>query len=271
MTNIKDMAAYAAECCLSDPLNRMPDGGFIYDRPLVGAAAADDPLFRHYADTGLAGADFRLPLQWFNTAVAVIAYFLPFSEKIRRSNREGAHSSLLWLQARFLGEKFNDHLRRLLISRCQEQGAEALSPALHADLKIDYNAYASNWSERHVAYAAGLGSFGLHRGLITEKGVAGRFGSVITTLSFRPTPREDGDPFHNCSFLKAGQCGNCIERCPAGAISTEGMDKEICHHYLFVLDPLREARKKYGYANSTCGKCQVNVPCEERIPALNRS
>ena len=39
--------------------------------------------------------------------------------------------------------------------------------------------YASNWSERHVAYVCGLGTFGC-QGLITSKGLAGRFGSIIT-------------------------------------------------------------------------------------------
>lgn len=33
--------------------------------------------------------------------------------------------------------------------------------------------FTSVWSERHVAYVCGLGTFGLSRGLITEKGQCG--------------------------------------------------------------------------------------------------
>jgi epoxyqueuosine reductase len=42
--------------------------------------------------------------------------------------------------------------------------------------------YASSWSERHAAYAAGLGTFGLCDGLITARGKAVRFGSIISKL-----------------------------------------------------------------------------------------
>jgi hypothetical protein len=35
-----------------------------------------------------------------------------------------------------------------------------------------YKDYASSWSERHAAHAAGLGTFGLCDGLITAKGKA---------------------------------------------------------------------------------------------------
>jgi len=37
---------------------------------------------------------------------------------------------------------------------------------------------ASSWSERHAAYAAGLGTFSLNDALITPKGIAHRLGSA---------------------------------------------------------------------------------------------
>ena len=73
--------------------------------------------------------------------------------------------------------------------------------------------YASNWSERHVAYVCGLGTFGLSKGLITERGMAGRFGSIVTDAELAPTPRKYSDPFEYCT-----KCGACQFRCPAKAI-----------------------------------------------------
>lgn len=49
--------------------------------------------------------------------------------------------------------------------------------------------YTSNWSERHVAFVCGLGTFGLSKGLITEKGIAGRLGSLIVSEKFEPRKR----------------------------------------------------------------------------------
>ena len=44
----------------------------------------------------------------------------------------------------------------------------ALLEWLHARI----SPYISTWSERHAMYAAGLGTFGLSKGLITKKGMA---------------------------------------------------------------------------------------------------
>jgi hypothetical protein len=46
----------------------------------------------------------------------------------------------------------------------------------------------SNWSERHSAYIAGLGTFCLSYSLISEKGCAGRYGTVVTDLDLEPSP-----------------------------------------------------------------------------------
>ncbi len=55
-------------------------------------------------------------------------------------------------------------------------------------------------------------------------------------------------------------CGTCISRCPAGAISLEGGKNQIkCKEWM----DLMKARWSPRYG---CGKCQVGVPCESRIP-----
>lgn len=40
---------------------------------------------------------------------------------------------------------------------------------------ISEKTFGSNWSERHAAYVCGLGTFGLSKGLITDKGMGRTF------------------------------------------------------------------------------------------------
>ena len=55
------------------------------------------------------------------------------------------------------------------------QGARAVAPCLQdgwTAINDPQVGLASTWSERHAAYAAGLGTFSLNDGLITERGIA---------------------------------------------------------------------------------------------------
>ncbi len=237
-----------------------------YDTPLIGAALADDPLFFKMKEENIAGKQFLLPGEWLPGAVTVISYFLPFTREVSASNYYKGKGSMEWLHARFKGEAFNNIIRSLIIGEMETLGEKALAPMLDDKMEIDYNEMSSNWSERHAAYVAGLGTFSLNRGMITEKGMAGRFGSVITTLTLEPTPRRYNDPFQNCLWMVDESCGACMERCPSGAITEQGKDKKVCYEYLFVKDPLKKEREIYGYPYSACGKCQTSVPCENQIP-----
>lgn len=238
----------------------------IFDPPVIGFCRADDPLFIEMKKEQVVGNIFRAPEEWLPGARAIIAYFLPFTEELRRTNRSDDLTSVEWLHGRFKGEEFNRKVRQFIIQELEAAGGRALAPALEEDMVIDHKLLSSSWSERHVAYIAGLGTFGLSRGMITEKGMAGRFGSVITDLELPPTPRPYKGLMDYCLSVRNGSCGVCINRCPAGAVTEKGMDKAACRHYAHVTDRLKEIRKEFGYAYSACGKCQTNVPCEAGIP-----
>lgn len=240
----------------------------MFDTPLLGFAQAADPIFEEMKKEQIAGEIFRSPVQWLPEAQSVISYFLPFTREIRSSNLRGGTASIEWLHGRFMGEEFNNEMRKMLVKEMEASGFKAVAPLLEADMEVDFDSYRSSWSERHVAYAAGLGTFSHNRGLITKRGMAGRFGSVITSAIFSPSPREFNTPFDYCPWMRDGSCGNCIERCPSGAITEKGKDKGVCYQHLFVQDPLRGEREKYGYPYSACGKCQTAVPCEDKIPDL---
>lgn len=129
---------------------------------------------------------------------------------------------------------------------------EAGAPARTKENSSPKNAGAasSNWSESHVAFVCGLGAFGLSSGLITRKGIAGAFGSLVTDISLEPDLRDYSGHMDNCA-----RCGMCAQRCLAGAISLErGKDHGLCRAQ-------SQLAGRYG-----CGKCQAGVPCGKGIP-----
>jgi epoxyqueuosine reductase len=230
----------------------------IYEEPLVGFAAASDPLFAEFQKPGIVGPNFLPPDAWLPGAKTVVSYFLPFTREIRASNREGRLPSEEWVSSRIDGEKFNNLLREYLVNFLKSFGEDAVSPCIDTRFRVVNRV--SNWSERHAAFAAGLGTFGLHRALITEKGSAGRFGSVVTTLFLLPSERSYTTYFAYCPYLSEGKCGACMKRCPPGAISPDGKNHEICSRFIDK-EVLPRFAPRYG-----CAKCNIAVPCESKIP-----
>lgn len=260
MTTEERIAQRLAEWIAASDLNILNDELHcrVFDEPLIGIASANDPLFETFLQPSIIGSDFLVPEQWLPGARSVISWFLPFTKEIRDTNRKQGVPSREWVFSKRDGEALNVAARRFMIDLCRTEGGEAIAPMLDARFKIVNNI--SNWSERHIAYAAGLGTFGLHRGLITEKGTAGRFGSVVTTLPLTPTPRLYQSHTEYCLFYAKGTCGQCIRRCPCDAIAKVGKDVPACAAYLDkVVVPLYNS-------TDACAKCYVGVPCEARNP-----
>jgi epoxyqueuosine reductase len=224
----------------------------IYDPPLVGVASASDPLWKIMKEPNVIGRDHLTPKEWLPEANSVISYFLPFTEEIRSSNRLQGLPSKEWIYGRCEGEIFNNAMRRLIIDEIESYEGNALAPAF--DKRFTVNNYKSNWSERHVAFIAGLGTFSMSQSLITDLGSAGRIGSVIVDLELEPKQRLYQDVDEYCS-----KCGSCINRCPPTAITENDKNNESCSQYL---DKVLELNKpRYG-----CGKCQTGVSCENKNP-----
>jgi len=236
----------------------------IFDAPILACSAANDAYFALLKNTDAIGNHFLLPEEWLPGAQTVISFFLPFTENVRQSNtREKLLPSPEWLHGRVEGHRFLLALSEHLAEEIHKQGGQAMVPELDkrywgrrkAKKPGDIN-FTSNWSQRHVAFVCGLGTFGLSKGVITALGVAGRFGSLITDLKLPPNKRPYTDIYEYCS-----KCGACAANCPAGAISLlQGKDHDICSHYL------HEEIRDLCLPRHGCGKCQVNVPCETCIP-----
>ena len=261
------------------PANRRKvDGGRYWQTPLVGFASGEDPLFNQYKK--IVGEFHFTPQEILELTfggrkpskdLSVISWVLPTSEDIRKSNRkEIRYPSLLWAHARNFGEEFNVKLRNHLVSILKKRGYKAVAPMnspFWKRLRSPDVGIASNWSERHIAYACGLGAFGLSDGLITAKGKAMRLGSVVVDLPLEPSKKIYPHQKANCLYYFNKTCKACAARCPAGAITEKGHDKDKCFEYTYSV--IGKAKKaEFGVTIAGCGLCQTKVPCEFEIPKL---
>jgi epoxyqueuosine reductase QueG len=268
-----------AQFIQENPANRRKvDGGKYWDLPLVGFASGDDPLFKQYKK--IIGEFHFTPREIFELTfgkgqpskeLSVISWILPTSEDIRKSNRkEKKYPSLLWAHTRDFGEQFNVKLRNHVVSILKKKGYRAVAPMnspFWKRLTTPKVGIASNWSERHIAYACGLGAFGLSDGLITPKGKAMRVGTVVTELSLKPSQKMFPHHHANCLYYFNQTCMACASRCPAGAITEKGHDKDKCFEYVYHV-VMKSKKDEYRVSIAGCGLCQTKVPCEFEIPKL---
>lgn len=248
------------------------DNSPIFEEPVVGFASGDDPLFSQYKT--IIGEFHMTPREILEKAtgktpekVSVISWILPIAEKTKATMRhEKTYPSERWVHAREFGQMFNEFLRAQVANLLQEKGYPAVSPFISPFFQrlVSDTDRTSNWSERHTAYACGLGTFSLNDALITPKGMAMRCGSVVAGLELPATPR--GYEFYAayCPFKVDGSCGKCVDRCPAGAITAKGHDKIKC--FKFQAGLAAPEVKRYPLERIGCGFCQTAVPCESAIP-----
>jgi epoxyqueuosine reductase len=268
------------------PSNRLPSFGSepIFDEPLIGFADSEDPIFQEYKK--IIDEFYLTPREAFEAGLrekgiaidsavhlSVVSFTLPISKATRLSlRRESEVPSLRWNHARFQGQDFINELSRHIISMIEDRGFHAVAPEIEKffAFKNLERGLISNWSQRHVAYAAGLGTFSLNDGFITPGGMAMRCGSVVTDMELPVSSRPYRNHLDNCLHYRCGSCGRCIQRCPAGAISEKGHDKNKCREYVFNTTKLKLKQSGHfeGFIGpyAACGLCQTKVPCESMIP-----
>jgi ferredoxin len=269
---IKDFINHSPENTLKNPAM-----GQAWDDPLVGFSGGDDPIYQAYKEEYV-GPFHWTPLELFKMAfpqpkvganeLTIVSWVLPQMGPTKADlRREWVFPSESWTRARIFGEEVNVKLRKHVVDTLQAAGVEAVAPMLFSEWGMRLSerfGFASTWSERHAAHAAGLGTFGLCDGLITPRGKAMRAGSVVARLRIPPTPRPYKGHRAYCLFFSHGTCGKCIDRCPIRAISRSGHDKVKCKSFL---DMTRNyVLSHHGFEGYGCGFCQAGVPCESKIP-----
>jgi len=272
---------------MHSPLNSIPSINVqrIYDEPIIGVADGMDPLFTDYKS--IIGDFHQSPEEILQRRaqdggtplspdIRVVCWALPFSSQIKAANRKKeVWPSIQWAYGTRFGEELNNLLRRAVESFFTGRGILAVAPVLDSHWRRIENlpgGHTSNWSERHALFAAGMGTFSLNDGFITEKGIAMRCGSVVVNAALPVTPRTAGTHVANCLFCSAGTCGKCMERCPAYAITARGHDKVVCRRYREQLfrDFLHETCG-VDLDVGECGLCQTGVPCESCNPTAKRA
>ncbi|MDX9871455.1 MAG: 4Fe-4S binding protein [Clostridia bacterium] len=254
MLDLSRIRQLAEDFIAATPLNQIDElnGLRLFDKPIIKVADAADPLFDKLKSPAVIGEHYLLPAEWLPEARSVLSILLPFTEEVRKSNYTGTHPSIEWLYGRIEGQCLVLETSRYLRDEIMKAGVKAVVPA--ADPRFVLINRCSNWSERHAAFIAGQGTFGLNKSLISSRGTAARYGSVITSLNLEPDLRDYQDIYEYCTL-----CGSCIPRCPSGAITKEGKNIPPCADYLDEMGKIYHPR----YA---CGKCQTSVPCEYSRP-----
>lgn len=226
----------------------------IYRTPLVGFGDADNPLFKKLKD--VASEDHMTPDEILPGAKSVISFFIPFKEDLIKINKNHSYVSREWASAYIETNSLINEIIQQLRQKLETLGIKASENP--AKLGYDHEKLMARWSQRHIAYVCGLGTFGINNMLITKEGCGGRYGSFVIDkkLEFTETIAEE-----YCLWKRNKSCGVCIKACPVEALTEEGFDRYKCGKRCSEVD------KYYSDLDEceSCGKC-LTGPCAHRKP-----
>jgi epoxyqueuosine reductase len=239
----------------------------LFEHISAGQQSSSRRIFRRIAE---ANGSHLLPADFIDkksgSNLSVISFVFHFNKNIVESNSgENFNPSFAWYEIRFKFElilaPFISYLRELF------QPYTMVVPYKDARYSVfmKNNTLASNWSERHAAFACGLGSFGLHSALITDRGCAHRLISVIVEKECPETDIIEDDLHYNCLYYKNNECGKCAVKCPVGAIKDGVHDLEKCYNHEMITNRLK-AVEIFGSEIAACGLCMCGVPCDIMKP-----
>ncbi|MBW2063019.1 MAG: epoxyqueuosine reductase [Deltaproteobacteria bacterium] len=288
---------FIQELFATNELNRLPEGygsERIFATPLFGVSRGDDHIFMKFKE--VVAPEHLTPAEvWIRAGhpemndlaprLRIVSIIFPYVNHIREESKDATMmpAEIYCVGRNYANAFMNDVLNRS-IKFFKDQGFHAtagmLSPAFQILVKDNPPRVYSVWSERHIAFAAGLGTFSLHEGLITEAGCNIRVSSVITDAPLEVTPRRSDEPYANCLYYAKGTCRECEARCPGGAITEEGHDKVKCNLYGRIVS--KEMTNRLGNILKPhprrinnqdvisypvgCAFCQFGVPCMDRNP-----
>ncbi|MDW7674342.1 MAG: epoxyqueuosine reductase [Bacillota bacterium] len=239
-----------------------------FGQPLVGFVAANDPALRELKQ--VTHSEHLMPEDLLAGAETVIAYFLPFTKELVLGNRAGTATTEAWALAYKEANSLLAAVGQRLLGSLEELGIKGAG--VKPTHNFDEKTLLAGWSHRHLAYLAGLGQFGLNRMLITSKGCAGRYGSIVIDAKVEGLQQDSEtrakagvnvgaeNAIHPCLYYQQGSCLVCVKNCPSGALTKEGFDRHKCYSYMLADC---EERFKHLGVSDVCGKC-LATPCAVR-------
>lgn len=247
--------------------------GAIWQEPIAGFADAKGEYIEKLRD--IVHPQHQMPEEVLDDAKTVLCYFVPFEKWVAESNEsecDGPNetaqmASPQWAESYELTNAMMARLNEHIINFIHKLGYETKTAPEAAVFYRDE--VISHWSFRHLAYAAGLGTFGLNNMLITDKGCSGRYNCLVTNIDVEiDEPKKE----ETCLYKKDGTCGACMVKCPAGAISPDGFDRHKCYEqclknaevYTGFGSSYDSEEEKYG--SEVCGKCIAGMPCAHMKP-----
>jgi epoxyqueuosine reductase len=275
----------------TSPLNRLTafNNAPIVDEPVVAFANGDDQIFqdlkaiigehhltpRELIEKYIASKRLRFNAKANVDHIGVVSWALPIVRETRLLERASPFGgSPRYNHTRWIGIRLYESVEQFVASLLEVFRCNAVAPTQSRFFEIKQMSgdwISANWSERHIAYACGLGTFGLNGLIITSRGCAVYLGSAVCDLALTPTPRS-ANHVANCPFYQDGSCGLCIERCTASAISKDGRSNSAC------LKNLRDEQagkvislgldKNLVGPAPACGRCSTGLPCEDKIPPV---
>lgn len=220
-----------------------------YGSPVIGYADAKNSLFHDLKE--LVDPDHLLPQDLLPAGKTVVAFYLPFSPEIIQVNLEHQLVAPAWAIAYQETNKLLEHICKSLSDRLSYKGIKsAFVPPTH---NFHREKLISFWSHKHVGYICGLGSFGFHHMLITDRGCAGRLTSLVIDYPIDSSSRRSKA---YCLYSRNGGCRRCVEVCPSQSLSNSGLDREACYTYLLKVDAHLSGRGSLDI----CGKCACACP-----------
>lgn len=249
----------------------------IWERPLVGVAAGDDQYYK-FLKTHIGNFHWT-PEEAFSLkygkadakSLRVISIIFPHSDETKKL-QSGQHKLPCdrWVVSRGEWEIFIKEFASKMEDQLASGGIRSVFPEFLEEMSlVDSPIWgkSSKWSHRHSAFAAGMGTFGLSDGFISERGMAIRLTSIIVEADLEVTPRGDKGHYDWCLYFKSGICGACIRRCPKRAISEKGHNKKVCSSYLEeCYSQISGKLDVSNYKEVGCGLCQTKVPCMDKRP-----
>lgn len=316
-----DVSRFLRDLFDASERNRLPaayGGHRIFDAPTIGVTAGNDPIlgrfkavatrahmtpaemwaksassrrgFREYQPLGRPRPDAGT---WTDLAdlaarLKVLSIVFPYTRSILDDGSRSPHRTPMTGLALNFAHAFHAEVYEQTVRFVVEQGHRIMVPQhsrFHSVLLRPSRPHViSTWSERHYAFAAGLGTFGLAEHLITEHGCNVRLASFLTDAPLAVTPRARDDPFANCLYYAQGTCAKCVERCPGRALTKEWHNKLLCEvtrqkesaRVRGELTPfLKPITRRFLYVPVEecpigCALCQYDVPCMDRNPMAGR-